>query len=183
MTATASVLFFSCFKHCGLSVTTEGLHVMETSHLKDDCMPLLSPPWLSELGRGWPLTSCTNRHQPLTEAVKQTPKHAAHPPCSHIPSQSPLCCPQWKSKHTRKVPPCKCEIHTGRRKICNWRFITRPKKTIRCKVLALPAPTTSCLSITLPALHQHDKYWRMWPLALSWTHANLWIVVSLGWQT
>lgn len=157
---------------------------METSRLKDDCVPLpLSPPWLSASGRGWPLTSCANRHQPLTEAVKQTPKHAAHPPCSHIPSQSPLCCPQWKSKHTRKVPPCKCEIHTGRRKICNWRFITRPKKTIRCEVLALPAPTTSCLSITLPAVHQHDKYWRMWPLARSWTHANLWIVVSLGWQT
>ena len=82
-------------------------------------------------------------HQPLTKAVKQTSKHAlkqtAHSLFPH-PIPAPfILSTQWKSKHTRKIFPCKCEIHTGKRERSSLRFAVRPKKTRLYKVLAPPA--------------------------------------------
>lgn len=63
-----------------------------------------------------------------------------HTPFSHIPSQRPLCCPHNGNPSTQeRFFPCKCEIHTGKRKICSWRSTMCPKKTTLCKVLVQPA--------------------------------------------
>lgn len=82
-------------------------------------------------------------HQPLTNAVKKTSKHALRQTAySLFPHPIPepfMLSTQWKSKHARMIFPCKCEIHTGKRKICSGRFTICPKKTTLCKVPVPPA--------------------------------------------
>lgn len=78
---------------------------METFHMKDICSDCPSPVFPRRTGAsegGRPLTLCTHWHQPPTEAVKQTSKHAPHTPFSHIPSQSPLCCPHNGNPNTQE---------------------------------------------------------------------------------
>lgn len=113
--------------------------------LRDMCSSSLSLVSLSEFksrkedGWGWLLTLCMHWHQPLTKAVKQTSKHtlrqSAHSLFPHPIPETFMLSAQWKSKHTRKMFPCKCEIHTGKRKTRRSRFAVHPKKTTLCKVL------------------------------------------------
>lgn len=93
-------------------------------------------------GKKIELTLCMHWHQPLTKAVMQTSKHAlkktAHSLFPH-PIPAPfILSTQWKSKHTRKIFPCKCEIHTGKRESSSLRFTVLPRKTTFSKVPVPP---------------------------------------------
>lgn len=136
--------------------------------------------------RGRPITLHMYWHQPLTTAVKQTSKHAlnqtAHSLFPHPIPEPFMLSTQWKSKHTRKIFPCKCENHTGKKKNTQFKIHHAPKENNTLWSACAAGLTTSRLSIMLPAVYQLDKYWRIWPLHPSWTQTNLWIVVSLGSQ-
>jgi len=92
------------------------------------------------------------RHQPLTEAVKETSKHAlrqtAHSLSPHPIPEPFMLSTQWKSKHTRKIFPDKCEIQPGKKeKICRMRFTNAPKENKTLQSANAASPTSK------PAFH------------------------------
>lgn len=148
------------------------------------CCSLVSV-WIEEKEDGLLLCTCNDisRWPRLSNRHQNMHLTKLHTPFSHIPSQSPLCCPHNGNPNTQeRFFPCKCKNHTGKKKNTQFKIHHAPKENNTLWSACTAGLTISCLSITLPAVHQLDKCWRIWPLHPSWTQAHLWIVVSLGSQ-
>lgn len=102
------------------------------------CCSLVSA-WIEEKDDGLSVCTCndTSRWPRLSNRHQNMHLTKLHTPFSHIPSQSPLCCPHNGNPNTQKrFFHANVKTIQEKRKTRSSRFIMRPKKTILDEVLA-----------------------------------------------